>query len=56
MQKIVYDDNNNDGTDDEKVFLWYSSSWKVHQSSQSAFTCSKLTIETVEQCVKYVQI
>ena len=24
-------------------------------SSQPAFTCSKLTIETVEQSVKYVQ-
>ena len=23
--------------------------------TQPAFTCSKLTIETLEQCVKYVQ-
>ena len=27
----------------------------VHQPSQSAITCSKLTIETVEQGLKYVQ-
>ena len=27
----------------------------VHKASQPAFTCSKLTIETLEQGVKYVQ-
>ena len=27
----------------------------IHQPSQSAITCSKLTIETVEQGLKYVQ-
>ena len=29
--------------------------WIGLQPTQSAFTCSKLTIETVEQDVKYVQ-
>ena len=28
---------------------------KSHISSQSALTCTKLTIETLEQGVKYVQ-
>ena len=28
---------------------------RLHSKSQSAFTCSKLTIETLEQVVKYVQ-
>ena len=28
---------------------------KKKPQSQSAFTCSKLTIETIEQGVKYVQ-
>ena len=28
---------------------------RQHQISQPAFTCSKLTIETLEQGVKYVQ-
>ena len=27
----------------------------VRVAFQSAITCSKLTIETLEQCVKYVQ-
>ena len=27
----------------------------IPESSQLAFTCSKLTIETLEQSVKYVQ-
>ena len=29
--------------------------WAVQKASQSAFTCSKLIIETLEQGVKYVQ-
>ena len=29
--------------------------WNISPQSQSAFTCSKLTIETLEQDVKYVQ-
>ena len=28
---------------------------KIHGCTQPAFTCSKLTIETLEQGVKYVQ-
>ena len=28
---------------------------KTNEKSQQAFTCSKLTIETLEQGVKYVQ-
>ena len=27
----------------------------IYQATQPAFTCSKLTIDTVEQGVKYVQ-
>ena len=32
-----------------------SSPWEMLTLSQPAFACSKLTIETVEQGVKYVQ-
>ena len=33
----------------------YTSNYFVFISSQPAITCSKLTMETVEQGVKYVQ-
>ena len=36
----------------DDVFLFNS---PLIQSGQPAFTCSKLTIETLEQGVKYVQ-
>ena len=29
--------------------------WNINVTTQPAFTCSKLTIETLEQGVKYVQ-
>ena len=29
--------------------------WELGEASQPAITCSKLTIETLEQGVKYVQ-
>ena len=41
-----------------KVFCTYKSSGKIlpfTSSTHPAFTCSKLTIETVEQGVKHVQ-
>ena len=43
------------------AYLWisieefYAVCFYCMPSSQPAFTCSKLTIETVEQIVKYVQ-
>ena len=36
-------------------FSGYTSNRSVKTLSQPAFTCSKLTIETLEQGVKYVQ-
>ena len=36
-----------------KQRLWEGDVLK--EFTQTAFTCSKLTIETLEQCVKYVQ-
>ena len=46
---IIRDMHNNIGTQYQQrcVHFWYT--------SQPAFTCSKLTIETLEQGVKYVQ-
>ena len=39
--------------------LWYFGNWYYYTICKSAphpaFTCSKLTIETTEQVVKYVQ-
>ena len=35
--------------------LWRNLNKTIHNSLQPAITCSKLTIETVEQGVKYVQ-
>ena len=37
------------------LFLYADDKCLVYQSTQSEFTCSKLTIETLEQGVKYVQ-
>ena len=37
------------------MVLNFAKFYKLCSSSQSAFTCSELTIETLEQGVKYVQ-
>ena len=37
------------------IYVWYETSYREQNIYQSAFTCSKLTIETLEQGVKYVQ-
>ena len=37
------------------LFAVLSSGVKKHYTSQTAITCSKLTTETLEQGVKYVQ-
>ena len=39
----------------EDIIATMSWSLSLHEATQPAFTCSKLTIEIVEQGVKYVQ-
>ena len=35
--------------------MWKLFAWLMNKTTQPAITCSKLTIETLEQGVKYVQ-
>ena len=37
------------------ILITYIIFWNNFAQTQPIFTCLKLTIETVEQCVKYVQ-
>ena len=39
----------------EQAFNSTNKFWKRWITTQPAFTCSKLTMETLEQCVNYVQ-
>ena len=42
--------------DPSRITLWNVKAWfDFTQDKTKAFTCSKLTIETIEQGVKYVQ-
>ena len=52
MQNIVYNDNNDD-IDDEKLFLWYSSFWKVHETYSKLRCCQKFSPSlTLTSCIQ----
>ena len=59
MENILFKVNSNSrlilSVNDINLLLFYEKMMNKIDFSQLTFTCSKLTIETVEQGVKYVQ-